>query len=151
MWLKELSLVFMWPTELNFLLDCDSKNWVFFSKFDKEVNLRLTWLKGLNLLFFMTQRIELFGMWLKELNLFFLKMTQRIEPFFLNVTQRIEFFFSNMTQRIEPFLFWIRLKVLNLDFFWSWLKDLFFKYYLKIFFWIWLKKLTFFLLNVTQK
>ena len=30
MWLKELSLVFMWPTELNILFDCDSKNWAFF-------------------------------------------------------------------------------------------------------------------------
>ena len=72
----------------------------------------------------MTQRIELFLIWLKELNPFF-NTTRRIEPFFLqydaenwsflflNMTQRIEPFFLNMTQRIEPFFSWIWLKELN--------------------------------------
>ena len=31
--------------------------------------------------------------------------------------------FFHTTQRIEPFLVWTRLKVLNLDFLWTWLKD----------------------------
>ena len=78
---------------------CDSKNWTFFFKKKKQ-------LKELNL----------FWIWRKEFNPFFLTMTQRIQPSFLeydaknwtsffNVTLRIEPLFSDITKRIEPFSF----------------------------------------------
>ena len=56
----------------------------------------MTWLIELNLFLWTS-----FSRWLKELKSFFL--TQRIEPFlFSNVTQRIEMFLLKMSQRIEP-------------------------------------------------
>ena len=97
-------------------LKCDSKNWTFWIRLN-ELNpfLKKKELKELNLS----------GMWLKELSLFFPNVTHRIEPLF-------------MTQRIEPFFFEddskIRLKELNL-------------------FSIWLdsKNRTLFFFNTTQK
>ena len=62
----------------------------------------------------MTQRIQLFLIWLKELNPFF-NTTRRIEPFFLQYDaenwsfcswiwrRELNLLFLNMTQRIEPF------------------------------------------------
>ena len=59
----------------------------------------------------MTQRIELFLIWLKELNHFFSDMTQRIVAFI-----------KSMFQRNETFFVW--LKDLNTFFFSMWLKEL---------------------------
>ena len=73
---------------------------------------RIELLVKLNLSY-MTQRIELSRIWLKELNPF--DLTRTIESFFLKVTHRIELFFFferdsqnwffslKVTQRIEPF------------------------------------------------
>ena len=71
---------------------------------------RIELLVKLNLSY-MTQRIELSRIWLKELNPF--DLTRTIESFFLKVTHRIElfFFFLNVTHRIDFFL-------------WKWLKEL---------------------------
>ena len=116
-----------------------------------------------DLFFCMTLRIELFEIWLGEMNFFFSNMTQRIDffdkndsknwifffekrylsknwCFFLNMTQRIEFFsmqrielFFNMTQRIELF-------------FLNWTQRV------ELFYWIWLKEFNlFFFLNWTQR
>ena len=94
-WLKEFSDM---THRIGPFLWCYSKNWTFFQ-----------WLKEINLI----------CKWRKELNPFFLKMTQRIEPW-SNLTHRIELFFrkkpifskddsknwifvKSMTQRFEPF------------------------------------------------
>ena len=113
-WLQKLNFFWTWFTEMNLfsallegwnIWEYDSKNWTF-----------LIWLKELNLLFYMTQRIELFfcenlcffpknhkfepfSTWLKELNLLFY-MTSRTELFLL---EELNFFFSNLNQRIDFF------------------------------------------------
>ena len=90
-------------------LQCVSKNWTFYN---------------------VSQRIELFTMCLKELNFLqcvsknwtFYNVSQRIELFWI-LTQRIELFFLKMTQRIEPFmtqklnLFFNDSKNFSIDFF----------------------------------
>ena len=102
--------------ELSFVLNM-AQRIDFFCNVTQRIELfSLIWLTELT--FFMTLRIELFQLWLKEMNLvfkydsiFFLqKMTQKIECFFFNISQRTDF---SMTQRIgfftmhriEPFLF----------------------------------------------
>ena len=84
----------------------ESKNWTFFCNMTQRNEPSFaTWLKQLNLLFYITQLIEP-SFWkttIQRIELLFYT-TQRIEPF-LNLTQRIELFFANMTQRIELFLF----------------------------------------------
>ena len=145
-----------------------SKNWIFFKKMLKELNLSFIWTT-----FYMTQWIELFSIWLEELSLFkydskswtffFLNMTQKLEPSFeydskkwafLNMTQRSELFwtllresnpFFKTTQRIEPFSKsdsknWPFLKMTQII-------ETFSKYDAKnwnFFLWIWLKELNFF-------
>ena len=72
-----------------------SKNWTFFFKMLKELNLSFIWTTFLhdstNWTFsqFDSKSWAFFLMWLKELD------------FFLNMTRRINFFFLNMTQRSE--------------------------------------------------
>ena len=132
-WLKELNLLKIRLTELNFFFR-DSKELIsFFLSMTLRIELVFEWLKELNLFFFQKK-------WLKELNIFF-DLTQRIEPFLIyqNITQRIEsvftwlkeliffqydsqnwtFFFLKTTHRIEPFLFWIRRTL----FLWIWPKN----------------------------
>ena len=71
-------ILFFWKYQrIELLFLHDSKNWIFFN---------------------MTQRIEFFTTWLKELNLFFFSKTQKNESMnwnFLSMTQRIEPFFKN--------------------------------------------------------
>ena len=105
-----------------FFLWYDSKYWTFFVWLS-ELNLfsrNMTWLIELNLFLW-----TFFSRWLKELKSFFL--TQRIEPsLFSNVTHRIEMFLLKMSQRIEP-LFHVNFFVhdsKNLTFFSMWLKEL---------------------------
>ena len=87
----------------------ESKNWTFFCNMTQRNEPSFaTWLKQLNLLFYITQLIEP-SFWkttIQRIELLFYT-TQRIEPF-LNLTQRIELFFANMTQRIELFLFFFK-------------------------------------------
>ena len=67
------------------------KNWTSFFQYDSK-----NWTLFLN----MIHRIEPFcQIWLKELNFFWKKSTQRIELF--KMIQRIEPFFFDLTQRIE--------------------------------------------------
>ena len=105
---------FSMTLELNFLSKNDSKYWFF-----KNMTHRIA------TFFFeiMTQRIKIFGVWLKELNLlkiwltelnFFFSWLKELNSFLLCITQRIELFFW-MTQRIEPFVIYQKyLKELNL-------------------------------------
>ena len=110
----------VWPSRIEPFEKYDSKKWTSFFVRLTELNffeyVSTNWTLFLNVIQIvelfsnMTQSIEpfFFWMWLKELNLNFSDMTQRIETF-LNLTQRIEFFlwydsknwtfsfFSNMT------------------------------------------------------
>ena len=109
----------IWVNESNPLFQYESKTWTFF------------WLEELNFFWILIQRIELFWIWRKELNLFSwiwrkdwsfslkfwqqrielsfqkwlneLNMTQRIEPFFFQFDSKNWTFclFQNVTQRIE--------------------------------------------------
>ena len=140
-WCRELNPFFFEYDAKNwtfFFFECDAKNWTLFSlnvtsrigtfflnmtqriepfSYLKQRNeLLFLWYEWLQELFFQTkntQWIELFEIWLKELNIwtmcqkedsesgtllkFFFEMTHRIEPFFLNLfkmTQRVEVFFQ---------------------------------------------------------
>ena len=111
-----------------FFLRLASQTWTFFENMTQRIF--LIWLteldhfcgvfKEFNFFQYDSKKINLICKWRKELNPFFLKMTQRIEPW-SNLTHRIElfffrtkpFFFPNMTQRIE-FLSKAWLKDLNL-------------------------------------
>ena len=103
-WRKELKTFSSNMTQRieNFFFEYDAKNWTLFLWiWRKELNL-LLWMrrKELNLFLFLKE----LSLWLKELNLFSLNMTQRIESFF-EKNQRIEpLLFNNMTQRIELFM-----------------------------------------------
>ena len=124
LWLSELNFFQIWLKEMNFFFKYDSTNWFFLSK--KKMTQRIEcfsifhreliflWLKGLN--FFTTQRIEPFFVWLKELNPFSSNMTQRIEPF-SHLPQRIEFFFSKYDSKNWTFFLWYDSK--NWIFFWE--------------------------------
>ena len=139
-WLTEVTLFFVWLSEMNFL-KYDSVKWTFFFKYDsKNWFFWQEWLKELNVFFWKKIFIkELIFLRLKGLNFFrckelnlFFNMTQRIEPFFLNWTQRVELFY------------WIWLKEFNLFFFLNWTQRV------EPFYWVWLKELNFFL-NITQR
>ena len=115
-WRKELNLTsWVWRKELNPLQKYDSKNRTFFSKEKDSKNWTFweKWLKELNLFFSnTTQRIE-----------FFFNTTHRIEPFLLvydakNWTLFLELHAQNWTLFFEYdaqnwTVFWIGLKELN--------------------------------------
>ena len=113
------------------IFPCDSRNWTLLSNMTHSnwtLLLFLTWLKELNLIWNMTQRIEKSWFFIERIESFlnmtwkielFLNVAHRIELFYdsrtefffrmtkilLNTTQSFElfFFFLNMSQRIEPF------------------------------------------------
>ena len=130
-WRKELNLFsWIWRKDWSFSLKFwhKSKNWTFFSKMTQRIKLSFRivsqrvhffWKKWLEEIMFqltrksnfwkrlkffnMTQRIEFFSIWLKELNFLF---DSKNWTFFLIVTQN--FNFLKMTRRIEPsFLIWL--------------------------------------------
>ena len=88
-----------------FFFKNDSKNWTFFFNTTQRIEPSHTWLKELNLLCYMTQRITpflhdsnnrtLFFNMTQRIELFY--MTQRIEPFFLHDSKNWTFFLHNST------------------------------------------------------
>ena len=92
---------FFLPQRIELCSKYGPKNWFFFVMWLKELNFfSLIWLTELT--FFMTLRIELFQLWLKEMNLVFKydsiffkqKMTQIIECFFQYFTENWFFYDS---------------------------------------------------------
>ena len=87
-------LFWMWRKEWNpFFFEYDAKNWILFL---------WIWRKELKALFIMTRRIEPSRKLLKDLNLLFLNLTQRIEPFFESDSKFENFGLKN-SQNIELF------------------------------------------------
>ena len=119
------------------------KNWNFGWKIVKTVKIVFHMTGRIGPAFFnLTERIEPFSIWLKDLILF--SLTPRIE-FFLNKTDRIGPFFLNMTQRIEFFLCFFTC-LTELNFFQKWRREL-----NPFFFEDDAKNWTFFSLNVTSR
>ena len=111
-WLKEYFLFQKWQKYLTQRINWSFFFWnikelnLFFS-FTTQTNLTLfsTWFttqKNWTFVWFMTQRIEHFWMWLKRIELFS-NMTQRFEPFFECDSKNWTFFLINMTQRFDLF------------------------------------------------
>ena len=95
-WLKEMNFFPVWLTERNFFFNTTHRNGL----------IPWIWRKELDSYFLnMTQRIGLFFKWLKELNFFFqFRLTEL--NLFLNMTHVIEpFFLKKMTLRLEPIFF----------------------------------------------
>ena len=102
LWLKELNCFFNYDSK-NWTLWCDPKNWTPLFECDSKNWTLLFECDSKNWTFFysMSPKEILWKICLKELN-----------PFFLNMTQKKNWsFFKNMTLRIDPFK--IRLKELN--------------------------------------
>ena len=108
-----------WNELFFFFFKYDSKNWFFWQEWLKELNVFLKKDISQRTDFSMTQRIEFFSM--QRIELFFC-LTQRIEPFYLQKWRKeLSLFSVNMTQRIELFLICLK----ELSFFFSiWLKEL---------------------------
>ena len=154
-------------TELNSFLECDSKNWTFFSQMSRRLELSFTNMSDRNNFFFLkkkndsknwfseniNQNIETLFWWLKELSFFFWETWLTELNHFFHVTHGIEPFFPTWLIVIESFfLTWLK----ELNPFWnmtqrvekfSWVFDsknwIFFEYDSKIW--------TFFFLNVTHR
>ena len=108
-----------------------SKNWSFFTNMTHSKNSSLLnlfiWLKELNTCFWnMTQWIELFSIWLKELNPFL--SLKRIEPSSFSWRKELNPFFGDSIEHFSVLIhriehsFWTRLTELN-SFFGMWLKE----------------------------
>ena len=168
--LKELSLFSKYDSKNWIVFLCNSKNWTFF-EFDSNFRTFFIEYDAINRTSFWVRLKDfLFSIWRKEWNfwkrlkelIFFLKMTQRIEPFFLHDSQNWTFFweirfkelnlFLSMTQRIELFFEydsknrtpffdntqWIEPIFLNLD---QWIEPSL----------TWLEELNFFQKRMTQR
>ena len=155
--------VFIWFKELIFFLKNFSKNWFFIWLREWYLTQRLEtydfqnlisknwtfffwWLADLKFFFFknydaknflknMTQRIEPFFLWLKELNLFFLICRKELSFFFLNFDSKNWNLFLWIWLKELNFFFWYDSKKWNLK---IWLKEL------NFFFLIWLTELNLF-------
>ena len=104
------------------------------------------------------KKIEFFPVWLTELNLFF--FLKKTNPFSLNITKELDSYFLNMTQGIEPLISWRWRKELNRlifaydsknwNYFWMTqrIELLYMTQRMEPFFWIWLRELNF-LINKT--
>ena len=125
--------------ELNLLFTNVSKNWTFWKTWLTELNMSH---RNWTFLFYMTQRIELFLTWLKELNFFeywlkelnlFLGYDGKIDPSLLNfdTNQRIEplqkwlkefNFLLELSQRVKLLFFFFLKKCLE-EIFFNWLQN----------------------------
>ena len=93
---------FIWLKELNFFFNFDTKNCSFLF-LDSNNEILSVWHAELNLFFNTTHRIEHF----------FDYDSQKLTIFSWNMTKELDSYFLNMTQRIEPFISWIWRKELN--------------------------------------